>query len=288
MTLREAIKTKNEVEAEKLIAEMDSTKLSQLQWDYFHESLMSAIQQGLEKTCELLIKKMPDSEINHIYSGGSNALHLAAESGLEEICKLLIKRMPDDEINRISSRGFSTLETSIDMTGGKDKVFSLIINKVSKNIINNTFYQKTKKGKAFIKQKISENNEKAKKLAILLNESFGSENNSNDPLKIANAVKFYEVVNKDLLKKYLIKEQEFYLGEEQEVNNIDSILIKMDDFIKANPFLIKGICKVIQPDSENTSPYLPNEILYNIVSYLEHEKWGIDVKNLGENNQGAS
>ncbi|WP_032139210.1 hypothetical protein [Rickettsia tamurae] len=80
-------------------------------------------------------------------------------------------------------------------------------------------------------------------------------------LKIANAAKFYKKVNKKLLKEYL---------QEQKVDNPESILIKTNNFIKLNSFLIKGICKEVK--------IIPNDIVSHIASYLENEKWGIDAE----------
>lgn len=58
----------------------------------------------------------------------------------------------------------------------------------------------------------------------------------------------------------------------------------MNNFIKIHPFTIVRICKKLTPkicEDKIHISNLPIEIRDNITSYLENEKWGMEVETLG-------
>ncbi|QQV75106.1 hypothetical protein H6P87_00651 [Rickettsia tillamookensis] len=96
--LIKAIRSKNEVNAQELIAQMDTTELSKVD-DYGNTALIVAIRNKLEKICEILISKMSDEAINQPDNNHDTALYLAIFYNLEKVCELLIPRMSDETIN---------------------------------------------------------------------------------------------------------------------------------------------------------------------------------------------
>ncbi|KJV91504.1 leucine-rich repeat domain-containing protein [Rickettsia bellii] len=149
------------------------------------------------------------------------------------------------------------------------------------DITNNSLQYFTK-----IEEKIQYNNiqynEQLTRFILFLKKAFPDKNeqintirnDSYDIFKIASAIKFYKKVPKKLLKECL---------QEQKIDNFKFTIEAMNNFKKAYPFFIAGICiKMEIIVSVDYSIIIPNDITFHIASYLEKEKWGIDVEVLGK------
>ena len=139
--LIEAIKAKNEAEAQKLITKMDITELSKA--NNGETALILAAWKGLGNVCLQLIPKMTDQAITTITrTYGETALTLAARKGLGDVCLQLISKMTDQAINHVNKNGDTAL--SLATKNGFKNICDLLTNKKD-NLANKSDTEKNKK-----------------------------------------------------------------------------------------------------------------------------------------------
>ncbi|WP_342269845.1 leucine-rich repeat domain-containing protein [Rickettsia endosymbiont of Orchestes rusci] len=237
---------------------------------------------------ELAVALKSNNSLTYLYLGGNNIGDVGAKelaAALKFNNSLTYLNLWNNSIGKVGAKELAVALksnnslTSLDLgrnnigeVGGKDIVDALKENNfLTKLNLNNINISEKSTIIKSINEKIKYNNELVKKLALLLKSSFSDGSNSATIVKIASATKFYEKVNKNSLKKHL---------QEQKVDNPESIIIKMDNFVKTHSFTVAGVCKDIK--TAFFSKYgIPSEIIDNIASYLENEKWGIEVDTLG-------
>lgn len=206
-----------------------------------------------------------------------------ADDGATKISEYLVNN------NSLTSLDLS--ENNIEFATGiarglKDNstITSLHIYRMEHDYESNYTYEVNPIGIEEITKKIELNCKLFKKFSSLLYDYF-FKNDSNKIFKVLNAHKYYQIVNKQLLKKDLMKKVSDN-PMRPEVDDIEDKLQELNNFIKTNIFTIKGVCKKltssISGDVKHISDLYP-EILDHIVSYLDDTPWGCEVKVAGNN-----
>ncbi|MFY9590171.1 hypothetical protein [Rickettsia endosymbiont of Halotydeus destructor] len=160
----------------------------------------------------------------------------------------------------------------LEKRGLKEKADNLRNGDISLNLNGR---QIDESGAKYIVEFLNYNKGLVKKLAVLISCYFSKKNQNIDySFKILTANKFYKVVNKPLLKKSL---------EDKKTTDIEFKLKEVDDFIEEKAFTIANVCKNIKPDKYIADggkhiSHLPIEVINHIVSYLDHDPWGLNVK----------
>ncbi|HJD58583.1 MAG TPA: hypothetical protein LFV92_05340 [Rickettsia endosymbiont of Ceroptres masudai] len=280
---------KDKKEVEKLIDKIKNNNLFNQSDENGNTALILAADAGLEKACLKLIPKMTLKGINTIENIRGHPALVAIWRDLDNVCVELIPLTSKDHINAIDNCGRTLLMLATKK--GMTTVSKMFINLMPPEMIihvdneGNTAASYASTDKAFAETMNLLQEKLLKNLASFLNKAFLNEDGLDNFVKIACITKFYKKlkvkVNKELLEPYLQKQN----------NNPESIIITMDNFMKSFPFAIAGVCKKIQPDSKTSSLHLsclPNEAICCIISHLENEKWGVDVKSLGAINQSAN